>query len=83
MDATSCTRPAPAPETGDPVPRTVMVVPTYNEADNLAWIVQRLRDAQPLVDVLVVDDESPDGTGRIADGLAATDPAVHVLHRSA
>ena len=40
-----------------------MVVPTYNEADNLDWIVGRLREAQPAVDVLVVDDGSPDGTG--------------------
>lgn len=63
--------------------RVVMVVPTYNEAANLAWIVGRLRRAQPGVDVLVVDDGSPDGTGAIADGLAATDPQVHVLHRSA
>ncbi|MGA8256857.1 MAG: polyprenol monophosphomannose synthase [Nocardioides sp.] len=63
--------------------RVVMVVPTYNEAANLAWIVSRLRTAQPGFDVLVVDDESPDGTGRIADALAADDPAVHVLHRAA
>jgi dolichol-phosphate mannosyltransferase len=61
--------------------RVVMVVPTYNEAENLAWLVARLREAQPEVDVLVVDDGSPDGTGRIADELAAADPAVHVLHR--
>ncbi len=61
--------------------RVVMVVPTYNEADNLAWIVGRLREAQPAIDVLVVDDGSPDGTGDLADGLAAADPAVHVLHR--
>jgi len=61
--------------------RVVMVVPTYNEADNLAWIVGRLREAQPGVDVLVVDDGSPDGTGNLADALAAADPAVHVLHR--
>ncbi len=61
--------------------RTVMVIPTYNEADNLAWLVGRLRVAQPSVDVLVVDDNSPDGTGDIADELAAADPAVHVLHR--
>ena len=58
-----------------------MVVPTYNEADNLTWVVGRLRTAQPSVDVLVVDDNSPDGTGAIADELAAADPAVHVLHR--
>ena len=63
--------------------RVVVVIPTYNEADNLAWIVARLRRAQPDIDVLVVDDESPDGTGRIADGLASSDPQVHVLHRAA
>jgi dolichol-phosphate mannosyltransferase len=60
-----------------------MVMPTYNEADNLAWIVGRLRAAEPEVDVLVVDDGSPDGTGKVADELAATDDAVHVLHRTA
>ena len=61
--------------------RVVMVVPTYNEAENLAWIVGRLRGAQPTVDVLVVDDGSPDGTGALADELAAADPQVSVLHR--
>ncbi|WP_238343074.1 polyprenol monophosphomannose synthase [Nocardioides cynanchi] len=67
-----------------PVPpgRTVMVMPTYNEADNLAWIVGRLRTAQPDVDVLVVDDGSPDGTGRLADELAAGDEAIQVVHRT-
>src|SRR3954447_1301202 len=62
--------------------RLVMVVPTYNEAENLAWIVGRLRAAEPAIDVLVVDDASPDGTGDIADELAAADPAVRVVHRS-
>ncbi|MFT3871823.1 MAG: polyprenol monophosphomannose synthase [Nocardioides sp.] len=62
--------------------RVVMVVPTYNEADNLAWIVGRLRVARPEVDVLVVDDSSPDGTGVIADQLAGEDPQVSVVHRS-
>lgn len=66
----------------DDLGRIVMVVPTYNEADNLAWIVERLRRAQPGVDVLVVDDGSPDGTGRIADELAGADPQVQVLHRT-
>jgi dolichol-phosphate mannosyltransferase len=61
----------------------VMVLPTYDEADNLAWIVGRLRAAEPDVDVLVVDDQSPDGTGDIADRLAVADPQVHVLHRTA
>ncbi|MET1133482.1 MAG: glycosyltransferase, partial [Aeromicrobium sp.] len=59
-----------------------MVIPTFNEADNLAWIVARLRAAQPAIDVLVVDDGSPDGTGGIADDLAAADPAVRVVHRT-
>jgi len=59
-----------------------MVVPTYDEADNLAWIVRRLREAQPDVHVLVVDDNSPDGTGKIADELAARHEEVSVLHRT-
>ena len=59
-----------------------MVIPTYDEADNLEWIVGRLRAAQPGVDVLVVDDNSPDGTGAIADRLAAEDPAISVVHRT-
>lgn len=62
--------------------RVVMVVPTYNEADNLAWIVGRLRDAQPDVHVLVVDDSSPDGTGKLAEEMAAADDHVQVLHRT-
>ncbi|MEZ5092620.1 polyprenol monophosphomannose synthase [Nocardioides sp.] len=62
--------------------RIVMVVPTYNEAENLDWIVARLRAAQPAVDVLVVDDGSPDGTGQIADRLAAADSHVSVVHRT-
>ncbi|MCW2756397.1 MAG: polyprenol monophosphomannose synthase [Nocardioidaceae bacterium] len=59
-----------------------MVVPTYNEADNLSWIVGRILTAVPTAHVLVVDDGSPDGTGDIADGLAAADERVHVLHRT-
>ncbi|WP_179620826.1 polyprenol monophosphomannose synthase [Nocardioides cavernae] len=59
-----------------------MVIPTYNESENLEWIVGRLRAAQPGVDVMVVDDNSPDGTGAIADRLAAADPAVTVVHRT-
>lgn len=66
----------------DGLGRTVMVVPTYNEAENIAWIVGRLRAAEPDVDVMIVDDGSPDGTGRIADELAAADPQVQVVHRT-
>ena len=62
--------------------RVVMVVPTYNEVDNLEWIVGRMRAAEPAVDLLVVDDDSPDGTGAVADRLAAADPQVAVVHRT-
>jgi dolichol-phosphate mannosyltransferase len=62
--------------------RVLVVVPTYNEAENLAPVVARMRAAVPEVDLLVVDDGSPDGTGEIADRLAAADPSVHVLHRT-
>ncbi|MGY1783129.1 polyprenol monophosphomannose synthase [Geodermatophilus sp. SYSU D01036] len=58
-----------------------MILPTYNERDNIRPVVERLLAAVPETDVLVVDDGSPDGTGELADGLAAGDPRVHVLHR--
>ena len=62
--------------------RVLVVLPTYNERDNLGWVVGRIRAATPQVDVLVVDDNSPDGTGEVADALAAADPQVSVLHRT-
>ena len=58
-----------------------VIIPTYNERDNLEPIVGRVRAAVPEADILVVDDGSPDGTGEIADKLAASDGRVHVLHR--
>jgi dolichol-phosphate mannosyltransferase len=60
---------------------TIVIMPTYDERANLSGVVQRLRDATPAVDLLIVDDDSPDGTGRLADELAAVDARVHVLHR--
>ncbi len=65
-----------------PLGRMVMVVPTYNEADNLEWIVERTLVAVPGTDVLVVDDGSPDGTGDIADDLAVRHDRVSVVHRT-
>jgi len=68
---------------GGPGPqgRVLVVVPTYDERLNLEPVVERVRRAVPTADVLVVDDASPDGTGEIADRLAAEDRQVHVLHR--
>jgi len=61
--------------------RVLVVIPTYNEADNIAPIVARVRAAAPDADVLVADDASPDGTGKLADELAAGDEHISVLHR--
>lgn len=60
---------------------TVVIVPTYNERQNLEPLANRVLALPVAVDLLVVDDNSPDGTGRLADELAAKHPAVHVLHR--
>ena len=71
----------PPPEGYPGVGRVLVVIPTYNEADNIKIIVDRVRGAVPQVDILIADDNSPDGTGRIADELTADDERVHVLHR--
>jgi len=60
----------------------LVVIPTYNEADNIRMITGRVRAAVPAVDVLVADDNSPDGTGGIADELALADDHIFVLHRA-
>ena len=61
--------------------RTLVVMPTYNELENLPPILERLRGAVPFAHVLVADDASPDGTGALADELARTDDHLHVMHR--
>ena len=61
--------------------RVVIVMPTYNERQNLEIIVGRIREAVPDADLLVVDDNSPDGTGDLADKLAEADSRVQVMHR--
>ncbi|HYM52222.1 MAG TPA: polyprenol monophosphomannose synthase [Candidatus Dormibacteraeota bacterium] len=72
------------PQVGMAAGRGVCVVlPTYNERENLAPIVAAILEALPDAQVLVVDDNSPDGTGHLADTLAATEPRVQVLHRAA
>ena len=63
------------------MPDTLIILPTYNEADNLRPMTERLMAMEPALEVLVVDDNSPDGTGDIADGLAQSNKRVHVLLR--
>ena len=69
------------PERG-PVARVLVCIPTYNERENLPGVVRRVRDSVPDADVLVLDDNSPDGTGQVADELCEVDPQVHVVHRA-
>nr|WP_192764517.1 polyprenol monophosphomannose synthase [Actinomadura algeriensis] len=61
--------------------RVLVIIPTYNERDNIERITGRVREAVPSVDVLIVDDASPDGTGEVADAMAGADPQIAVLHR--
>lgn len=64
-----------------PLGTALVIIPTYNEAENIKSIVGRVRGAVPEAHVLIADDNSPDGTGKLADELAADDDHVHVLHR--
>jgi dolichol-phosphate mannosyltransferase len=68
----------PASATG----RVLIVMPTYNERQNLEIMVARIRESIPGADLLVVDDNSPDGTGDLAEKLVETDPRMHVMHRT-
>ena len=68
----------PASATG----RVLIVMPTYNERQNLEIMAGRIRESTPDADLLVVDDNSPDGTGDLAEKLAEADPHVHVMHRT-
>ena len=75
------TRASPVPPTAAE-PRILISVATYNERDNLTPLVRDIRQALPAADVLVIDDNSPDGTGELADRLAVDDPHVRVMHRA-
>lgn len=68
---------APQPSSG----RVLVTLCTYNERDNLPPLIDQILESAPDVDILVIDDNSPDGTGRLADRIAAARPQVHVLHR--
>jgi dolichol-phosphate mannosyltransferase len=71
------------PQKGSPLPGAVVVIPTYNEKETISAIVDRILAADSGVHILVVDDNSPDGTGRIVDGIAASNSRVNVMHRTA
>ena len=84
MDVFACrgvATPRLLPRDDTPMGHTLVIVPTYNERDNLPDIARALLALPVPVDLLVVDDGSPDGTGRIADELATRHPQIHVLHR--
>ncbi len=63
-------------------PKTLVIVPTYNERENLPALVKRVFSLPVKVELLIVDDNSPDGTGQLADELAKNNPGLHVLHRA-
>jgi dolichol-phosphate mannosyltransferase len=69
-------------EPGSPDEQGILVIiPTYNESENIERIVARTRTAVPAAHILIADDNSPDGTGKLADALAESDDHVHVMHR--
>ena len=68
--------------TANGTPKLVISLATFNEVDNLRPLVESIREFAPYADVLVIDDNSPDGTGRVADELKAELPGIHVIHRS-
>ncbi len=62
--------------------RALVIVPTYNESENLPRLIPSILSRDPRLEILVVDDASPDGTGQMAEEIAAAEPRVHVLHRA-
>ncbi len=64
-------------------PATIVIIPTYNEAENVSPLIERLLGLEENVDVLIVDDNSPDGTGQVVDAIVAENPRVQVIHREA
>jgi dolichol-phosphate mannosyltransferase len=81
LSDTNATSPSSSTPAAGEHGRVLVIIPTYNEAENIDTIVDRLRRAVPAAEVLVADDNSPDGTGLMADAIASRDSNVHVLHR--
>ena len=70
------------PQTKGKCVKTLVIIPTYNESENVEWITKAILENQPQVNILIADDNSPDGTGDIADSLAENDARIFVLHRA-
>ena len=70
------------PEERETIQRVLVIVPTYNERDNVSRIVPMILEQDPRIDVLIVDDGSPDGTGQVVAGLAAASPRIHLIERA-
>src|SRR5271166_1095424 len=62
--------------------KTLIIIPTYNEYENLRPLLEQIFSYAPMSDILIVDDNSPDGTGQLADQIHESDERVHVLHRA-
>jgi dolichol-phosphate mannosyltransferase len=80
-DSNPGVKPPGPPNPGPPEPRILVSLATYNEAGNIAALIGEIHKFVPQADVLVIDDNSPDGTGRIVDEMAAADPRVKAMHR--
>jgi dolichol-phosphate mannosyltransferase len=63
--------------------RTLVIVPTYNEKENITRMIEAVLKQDPSIDMLIVDDGSPDGTGELVDAIAGANPRVHAIHRAA
>jgi len=63
--------------------RTVVIIPTYNEAENISPLIERILQLEEDIDILVIDDNSPDGTGDVVDAIAQKEPHVQIIHRKA
>ncbi|MFI6287770.1 polyprenol monophosphomannose synthase [Streptomyces sp. NPDC051018] len=74
--------PDSTPHTSGPLGAVLVIIPTYNEAENIGPIVTLVRSSVPEAHILITDDNSPDGTGELADELAEADQHIHVLHRA-
>jgi dolichol-phosphate mannosyltransferase len=62
--------------------KALVIIPTYNECENVGQIIRRVLEQSPIIDVLIVDDNSPDGTGKLVDKLTAADERINVIHRA-